>query len=239
MNFLNLIFNKILYQPLFNLLIFFYYYLHDFGLSIILLTLLVRILLHPLIVRSLHSQKALTNLQPKIREIQKKYNGDRKKQSLALMELWKKEKINPFSGIFLLLVQLPVLIALFQVFLKGFQPDSLNWLYSFTPRPEKISPIFFGFLDLTKPNLGISVLAGFFHFFQIQISTQKINPLPSQSSPDLSQLIQKQTSYLLPLLTVLILFKLPTAIGLYWLLTTIFSILEYYLTFRKVYAQSS
>ena len=132
MNILVSFFNTFLYQPLFNILILIYTVLpiHDFGMSIIGLTIIVHLILYPISMKSLKSQRALKEIQPKIREIQKKYKN-KQEQAAKMLELYKKEKINPFSGIFPLLIQLPILIALYRVFLGSFQPEILQNLYSF------------------------------------------------------------------------------------------------------------
>ena len=148
-------FDVVLYKPLFNALVLIYNYLpwHDLGLAIITLTLAIRLILYPLSVKALNSQKTLQNLQPKIQEIQKKYKNDKEKQAKETFELYRKEKINPFSGFFLALVQLPILIALYRVFWLGFKPEELVNLYGFVFNPVHINTIFLGMTDLSKPNL--------------------------------------------------------------------------------------
>ncbi|PIX88058.1 MAG: hypothetical protein COZ30_01955, partial [Candidatus Nealsonbacteria bacterium CG_4_10_14_3_um_filter_36_16] len=96
--FINL-FKVILYQPLFNALVLLYQYLpgHDFGVAVIVLTILIRLILYPLMVQSIKSQKVLSELQPKIQEIQQKYKGDKEKQAKETMGLYQREKINPFG----------------------------------------------------------------------------------------------------------------------------------------------
>src|SRR3989339_247837 len=96
------IFHNFLYQPLFNLLVLLYNYIpgHDFGIAIILLTLLIRFILYPLSVKAFDSQRTIQKIQPQIQEIQKKYKDDKEKQAKETMEIYKKEKINPFSGLF-------------------------------------------------------------------------------------------------------------------------------------------
>lgn len=94
MNILVLIFNTVLYRPLLNGLILLYEYIpgHDFGIAIIILTLIIRSLLYPSSIRGVRSQKALADLQPKIKEIQEKYKNNKEEQTKLLMELYKKEK---------------------------------------------------------------------------------------------------------------------------------------------------
>src|SRR3990167_6193343 len=131
MNIISLIFNEALYRPLFNGLIFLYNIipLPDFGVAIILLTIIIRLVLYPLNQKSITSQKALGELQPQIKDVQNKYPTDKVKQSQAMMELYKKNNINPASGCLPILIQLPILIALYQVFWNGLNPDSLTALY--------------------------------------------------------------------------------------------------------------
>ena len=100
MSFLTLAFNTILYRPLFNALLLLYEYLpgQDFGVAIIVLTCIIRLALYPSTLKSIKSQKALQEIQPKIKEIQTKFKHKKEEQGRAMMELYKKEKINPLSG---------------------------------------------------------------------------------------------------------------------------------------------
>jgi len=227
-------FNTILYQPLFNALIFFYNYipLQDFGIAVILLTVIIKLIFYPLGVKAIRSQKALSDLQPKLKEIQEKYKDDKEKQGKEMMELYKKEKINPFSGCLPMLIQLPVLIALFWVFRTfegGVTAEELSNLYSFIPTPEVVNTMFLGLIDLIKPNIVIAVLAGLGQFFQTRMTTKRTKT----KGKDFQNQMQKQMQYFFPIFTVIILFRLPSAIGLYWLTTTIFTIIQQYFIFRK------
>lgn len=230
-------FNVILYQPLFNVLVLLYEYLpgHDFGVAVIALTAIIRLLFYPLMVQSIKSQKSLSELQPKIQEIQSKYKDDKEKQARATMELYQKEKINPFGGCLPLLIQLPILIALYRVFWKGFQPEAMDMLYSFVPHPGAIDPIFLGMINLGEASLVLAVLAGITQFFQTKMITPK-TPKSKKGEGQMAQfseMMQKQMLYFFPILTVFILWKLPAAIGLYWIITALFSILQQYLIFKK------
>ena len=127
------IFNTLLHQPLFNILIFFYNSIppHDLGISVIILTLFIRILISPLSMKAFKTQRAMTELQPKIKELKAKYKGNLQKQNEELMKLYKESKANPFSGCLPMLIQLPIFIALFQI-LKGLaDPSQFSNLYSF------------------------------------------------------------------------------------------------------------
>jgi len=234
MNFFITIFNVVLYQPLLNGLILLYEYLpgRDFGIAIIVLTILIKFVLYPLGAQGVKSQKVLSELQPKIKEIQEKYKDNKEEQTKKLMGLYREKKINPFSGCLPLLIQLPILIALYRVFWKGFQPEQMTLLYSFVPDPGLINAFFLGFINLAKPNLVLAVLAGIFQFFQMKMVSLKTKTGDKKKS-DFSEQIQKQTQYFMPAFTVIILFRLPSAIGLYWIAVTLFTIAQQYFIFKK------
>jgi len=234
MNILIDIFHIVLYQPLFNALVLLYQYLpgHDFGIAVIVLTILTRLLFYPLMIKAIKSQKALSEIQPKIQEIQRKYKNDKQKQAKATMEMYHREKINPFSGCLPLLIQLPILLALYRVFWRGLQPAEQVYLYNFVHLTSPISSSFLGILDLAKPNIELALLAGIFQFIQTKMITphQKKN---KGGQPQMMDIMQKQMVYFFPIITVFILWKLPAAIGLYWIVTSLFSIVQQYLVFKK------
>lgn len=226
-------FNIFLYYPLFNGLILIYNYLpgNDFGLAIIILTAAIRIIIYPISVKAINSQRAMQKLQPKMKEIQEKYKNDKEKQAKETMELYRKEKINPFSGLFLTLIQIPILIALYRVFWNGLKPEEFIHLYKFIASPVQINPMFFGLLDLAKPSVLLAVLAAAVQFFQ----TKMLMPQDKNTNKkgDMAAIMQKQMVYFFPLLTIVFLFKLPAALGLYWTASGIFSIIQQWFVFRK------
>lgn len=228
------LFGILLYHPLFNSLILLYDYIpgHDFGIAVILLTIIIRFILYPVSVKALNSQRAIQRLQPKIQEIQKKYKDNKEQLAKETLELYRKEKINPFSGLFLAIIQLPILIALYTVFWKGLNPEELSVLYKFVLNPGQINAVFLGIIDLSKPNFIFAVLAGVLQFFQTKMLTPpKITE--KKNEPDFSQMMQKQMLYIFPILTVIILLNLPSAIGLYWIVSGIFSIGQQYFLLKE------
>ena len=229
-------FNFILYQPLFNALILIYQYLpgRDFGIAVIVLTILIKVIFYPLGTQAIRSQKVLSQLQPKIKEIQKKFASDKAEQAKATMELYKKEKINPFSGCLPLLVQLPVLIALFRIFSAGFGQDQLRFLYSFVPFPGQIDTFFLGVVNLAEASIPLAVLTGIAQFFQTKmVITDSGGSLKKKRSLDFSQMMQKQMLYFFPIFTIFILWRLPAALALYWLTTTLFTIGQQYIILKR------
>ncbi|MFH1575753.1 MAG: YidC/Oxa1 family membrane protein insertase [Candidatus Nealsonbacteria bacterium] len=227
-------FNTVLYQPLFNALILIYLYLpgHDFGVAIIVLTILIKLIFYPLGVQAIRSQKALAQLQPKMKEIQEKFKNDKEQQSREMMELYKREKINPFSGCLPLIIQLPILIGLYRVFWNGFGETQLNFLYSFVPNPGQINTMFLGMMDLSQASIVLAILTGIAQFFQskMMMTTQQKK---STGPTGMSQMMQKQMLYLFPIFTVFILWRLPAAVALYWITTTLFTIGQQYIILKK------
>lgn len=233
MNIISLIFNAIFYQPMLNFLVWIYILIGNFGISVILLTLIVRMAINPLNGKALQSQKAMAEMQPKLQEVQNRYKDDKEKQAQALLELYRKEKFNPFSGMLFLLIQIPVIYALYFVFRSGIAIDG-NMIYSFVSLPAQINPYFLG-IDLSKPNIYLALLTAAAQFFQAKTA---IPPSPKKEGQkgqmaEMSNMMMKQMMFFAPLLTFFVLFNLPAALGLYWLVTTVFSIIQQYYVFKK------
>lgn len=228
--FFTALYNEIIYRPLLNLLVFFYHYIPDIGVVIVLLTLLIRLLMAPSFHRSLKSQKAMAELQPKLNAVKEKYKNDKEGQARAMMELYKEHKINPLSSCLPLLIQFPILIALYQVFSKALN-NHLTGLYTFVSKPETINPFFLHLMDLSKPSILLGVLAGLAQFWQ----SKMMLPKTSNGEQDTTtKAIQMQTTYFLPIVSVVIAVKLPAGLPLYWLVTTLFAVgQQYWLTRRQ------
>lgn len=164
----------------------------------------------------------MQELQPKIDEIKAKY-PNKEEQAKAMMELYKNEKINPFSSCLPLFIQLPFLWAVFRVFRAGLSNGSLNMVYSFMHRPEALNPIFFGFLNLSVPNIYLAVLAGAAQFWQAKMLPIKKPEVKGEGTQDESMtvIINKQMIYFMPLLTFFMCLKFPAGLALYWFVTTV------------------
>lgn len=238
MNILTQFFQTILFQPFLNVLVLLYVFLpgRDFGVAVIVLTLIIKLFLHPLSQKGLKQQKAISQLQPKLEEIKNKFKDDRAQQSKALMELYQKEKVTPVSGCLPLLIQLPIIIALYKVFLDGFKPEVLKAnLYSFVPNPGVISPNFLGVLNLESKVfvMVLAILSGIAQFFQMKITTVAAKNVSGAKKKDFASSLQNQMLYIFPVVSVLLVYKLGAVIGLYWLVTTLFSIGEQYIINQK------
>ncbi|MFA6215303.1 MAG: YidC/Oxa1 family membrane protein insertase [Patescibacteria group bacterium] len=231
------LFNVILFQPLFNLLVFLYNVVpgHDLGIAIILLTILIKVLLYPLAVQSIRSQKAMQDLQPKMEAIKKQYKDEKEKQAKAMMDLYKQEHVNPLSSCLPLLIQLPFLIAVYQVFISGIKSSSLNLLYPFIANPGTINVVSFGIIDWSKPQLILAALTGLAQFWQSKmlITTRPPKNMPGSKDEDMMAMMNKQMLYFMPVMTVVIGASLPSGLVLYWLAMTLLTVLQQWFMFRK------
>ncbi len=235
------LFHVILVQPLLNALVFLYTYnpIQDFGIAIILLTVLIRLILLPLSLRATASQQKMAKLQPHIKEIQEKYKNDKETQARKTMELWKEHRVNPASGCLPLLIQLPVLFALFRVFNTDFSSASFGEdLYSFTPHPGHFSLSFFG-LDLTRPNFILAILAGAGQYVQTKLIIQ---PPAITQEGEMAKILQQQQlvlMYVMPLLTIWIAWRFPAGLALYWVTTSLLTIVQQWWVARRLAAAAS
>ena len=236
------LFNTILFEPLLNILVALYNIIPDIGVGIIVLTLLLRVILWPLNAKTYRSQKAMQALQPQVKKIQTELKNNKEELSKALMALYKKEKINPLSSCLPVLIQLPFLIALYQVFQASLDSTKvLPPLYSFIANPEHLSPLFLSFIDLAKPNIPLALLAGASQFFQAKM--MPVSPPPSgvAGSKDeaMTASMNRNMLYMMPVFTVVLGATLPSGLTLYWLITTIAAIAQQWFALRRKPPQSS
>lgn len=160
------IFELLVVQPIFNILVLIYSVIGDFGISLIIFTVLIRFALWPLVKRQLHQTKAMRKLQPELKKIKAATKGNKQLESMQMMELYKKHGVSPFRSIGMLIIQLPIFIALYQVIqIFTLHRDELGkYTYDLI---EHIGPInhiianshtfnekLFGFIDLTQHGLG-------------------------------------------------------------------------------------
>jgi YidC/Oxa1 family membrane protein insertase len=236
MEFITYLFNEVLYRPLFNSLIFLYNQIpgHDFGLAIIILTVVIKLVLFPVSQKAIKSQKEMQAIQPKIKEVQEKYKNDREQQGRAMMQLYKEHKVNPAAGCLPLLIQFVVLIAMFSVFRTGLDPEKLNSLYSFIARPEAVNNLFLGLVDLAKGSILFGVLAGLTQFVQSKMMLSK----PVAGKNDFASMMNKQMLYVFPVLTVFLGAKFPAGLALYWTVSNILTIIQQYIILKKNGKQS-
>lgn len=220
----------IIFDPIFNILIFFYNLVGDMGLAIILLTLLVKVLLLPLANRALRAQRRLQALAPELKKIQEKHKGNREALQREMLKFYRAEGVNPTSSCLPTLLQIPILIALFFVFKDAVAGIHLDSLYSFVHRPGNIDPSFLGLIDLSKPPreslaLLLPATTAGLQFWQSKMLLPKNGPAPAMN---------RQIIYLFPILTFIIATTLPAALPLYWATSTLFTVAQQYIVMKEM-----
>lgn len=219
--------------PINNLLIFFYNLTgQNFGLAIIFLTLIIRGVLVPITIPSLKSAKKLQELKPHLDRLKEKHK-DKQKLQLAQLELYKQHGINPASGCLPQVAQLIVLIALYQVFTKFISTPELNgqamnlnflWLDLAQPDPYYILPVLAGLSQLVFSLMMTSGLEG-----HLKAPKKKEEKQKEEDSLEMAQSMSQQMLFLMPAMTVIISLKFPSGLALYWVVTTLFSLVQQYL----------
>jgi YidC/Oxa1 family membrane protein insertase len=245
------ILHAIFVQPFTNLLMFLVAYIpgHDFGVAVIILTAVIRLVLWPLAASQLHSQKKLTAIQPEVNKLKEKYKDDPQKFNQATMELYKEKEVNPFSSCLPLLVQLPFLIGIFYVF-RAFASEnyavvangsgivtqlypfvkSLPQMQNYLAGVKTISTNFLGAINLAKPNIYLAGVAAVAQFIQSKMLLPKQDP---NTPKDPASSVTNQMVYFFPAITFVIALTLPSALPLFWIVTPAVAILQQYLVFHR------
>ncbi len=230
------LYNTFLYQPIFNLLVWLYDVIpgNNIGLAILVLTIIIRLAFYPLSKKSIVSQKALQDLQPKIEELKEKYKDKKEEMAKATMQLYKDHKINPASSCLPMLVQLPFLIAVYQVFARGLVDANFDLLYPFVSNPGTINTISFG-MNLGEPQWILAVLAAIAQFWQAKMLQTKKPIVKSKGAKDeaMASIMSKQMMYVMPLFTLYIGMKFPGGLTLYWFVTTLLTALQQLVVFKS------
>lgn len=221
-------FHTFFYEPLYNLLaiVLTYTPFHDIGTAIVIVTLIVKGVLLPLNLSSLRTQYMMKKVEgemKKIKELQKKDPQEASKQMIAL---YKKEKINPFSSLFAMILQIPIFFALYFVFSKGLVNDPES-LYSFATFPETLHTLAFGIFDVTQKNVIVAVLAGLSSYALARRQTVDMVVKKAAHEEGFQDQFMKsmklQLLYVLPVIIAVSGAFLPSALALYWLVSNVVS----------------
>ncbi|OGI46086.1 hypothetical protein A2121_01905 [Candidatus Nomurabacteria bacterium GWB1_40_6] len=223
------IWNVVLYQPLLNALAFLVSVIPggDVGIAVIILTILVKVVLFPLSQKSIESQAQMSILTPELNKI-KASGASKEEQARLTFELYKEHKTNPFSGCLLVLIQIPIIFALYYVFLKGINFES-GLLYSFIHIPEHSNMLFLGLLDITQKSLILAILAGVSQYLQAHFMPQpSVSPTKTGGAPSFSDSFAKsmsmQMKYVFPFIVAFIAYSISGAVALYWITSNLFMV---------------
>mgnify|MGYP003082867066 FL=1 len=183
-------------------------YVGNFGVSIIVVTILIKIALLPLTLKQDKSMKEMKKIQPELEKLKEKYANDKQMLNIKTMELYKEHKVNPLGGCLPLLLQLPILFALFGVLRNGIIPkdSSFLWLKLSVPDPFYVLP----------------VLNGAVSFFQQKLMGS------ADSNPQM-----KNMMYIFPIMMIMFSVKMPSGLQLYWLTSSILAVVQQYFIMKK------
>jgi YidC/Oxa1 family membrane protein insertase len=243
-------FETILIQPLANLLVIFTNFFGSLGWGIIVTSLIIKLALIPLTLPSLKSSEKIKKLGPKLEELKKKYKNDREKLAKAQVELYRQEGISPAAGCLPTIIQMVILLALYQVFNKILNPEMISQLpdllYKGVNLPAEGINFSFWYLDLTKPDLIASKLPGFFlslsaisQFLTVRSASPSVKAAEktAEKTPakndDLAMAMQKQMIFLMPLMTIVIGYRFPGGLSLYWFVFSLIGLIQQYIVSRN------
>lgn len=227
------LYNTYLYIPLYNAFIGFIsaFPWIDAGIVVVLFTVVVKLILFPLSQKSVRSQIEMKKIQPEIDALKLKYKDNKQEQALKTMALYKEKGVSPFSGIFLALIQLPILIALYMVFYKNSLGQvNTSLLYSFIHAPEHINTFFLGLFDITQKNTILAVVVAVGQYLQIKYTMpatpKKVEGAPKDTSfqAELGRSMSMQMKYVMPIFMFFIARSFASLVSLYLITSSVFAI---------------
>lgn len=233
-------FHAVVYDPLYNGLVFLVDVVpgHEVGLAVILLTIVVRFILFPISRRAVKTQMEMKKIAPQVEAIKERFKNSREEQGRAILALYRENGVRPFASFALILIQLPILIALYWIFSHGGLPEvNTSLLYSFVKIPEAIDMVFLG-IPMDGHSIILAVLAGATQLVYTRLSMGPRNPAPKQPmgkslSADMARSFDLQMRYALPVMVGVFSYFVVAAAPLYWATGTLFMIVQEYLMGRR------
>jgi YidC/Oxa1 family membrane protein insertase len=175
----------------------------------------------------------MKNSEKDLKVIKEKYT-DKAEQSQKIIEYYKENDINPFSGFFILLIQFPILIGLYRVFLKSGLPDiNTAILYPFVGIPESVNMVFLNLINITDKSLFLAFLAGVTAYFQISITSQQAPSSEGETQNEIARAMTTQMKYFFPILIGFIAYSISSAVALYLVTSNVFAIFQEYYIKKK------
>lgn len=235
-----------IYGPLTELLINIYKYTNDIGWTIVLLTIVVKLLLLPLNVKAAvdgeKTQRIMKRLKPELEKIKNKFKNDRTAELIATQELYKSEKFNPFTmllSLLIIILQLPILIGLYHVITRiGIAEINTNKIYTAAElinnasnmAMSAINPMAFGSLDVTSKNVWMGILSGFTMYILGSITLKKKANQEGETEMQIAMMkaMRIQMIYVFPIILAFSGTLLPAGIGIYFVIANIFGIGQFY-----------
>lgn len=226
------IFNLFLHDPLYNALVGLINIIpgEDVGVAVVILTILVKLILFPLSTKAVRTQLKMRLIQKPLEEIKEKYKNKREEMGKAMLDLYKEHKINPFSGILVLFIQIPVILALYWIFLRsGLPVIDTSILYSFVHNPEHVNMDFLGLMNIGESkSLILALLASITQHLQARFSFPKQEKKPEGHKATFQEDMMKgmsfQIKYVLPIFIFFVAYNLISVAALYWVVSNLFAI---------------
>lgn len=233
-------FHTALYTPIYNLLIGFTDILpgYDIGLAVIAATIVIRVIVMPLSFSAIRTQRAVRVMEPELKKIKETHKDNKEAQAHAMLALYKAHNINPFAGILMIFIQIPVIISLYWVFnTKELLTVNTEILYSFIPVPTAISPLFLGLFAVTGASITLAVIAALtqvvYGWYAIPVPKKSENKKPDMQA-DFGRAMAVQMRFMLPILIGFAAYFTSVAIALYFITSNIIGVVQEYLV-RKLY----
>lgn len=230
------IWHTFFFDPVYNTLVFFIDVIPggDVGLAIIATVIVVKLVLLPVSIKAVQTQTAMREIDPKLKEIKKKYKDDREAQTKAMMAVYSEAKINPFASIFIVLLQIPIIISLYYSVYSGggvALPDiNTSILYSFVAAPVEITMNFLGMMDITQKSLLLALLAGVTQFIQVRLVMPKLPEKDTNTEPSMKDEVmrnmQMQMRYIMPVIITVIAYSISATIALYFVISNVVTIAQ-------------
>ena len=215
--------DMLIVRPITNILFVIYGFVGDFGLAIILFTILVKICLWPLAKRQLHQTRLMRKIQPELAEIKKNCNGNRQLESLQMMDLYKRNNIKPFRSMLTLLIQLPIFIALYGLLSTHYELRGAMFIPGWIPDLSVPDTVFT--LPFNIPFLGNGIHVLPIIYTASMIYSMKVTQATSTQQTG-QQGMMKFMTYGMPIIFFFILYNAPSGLILYWTVMNFISILQ-------------
>jgi YidC/Oxa1 family membrane protein insertase len=229
-------FNATFYNPIYNALVALVALVpgSDVGIAVIVLTVIIRLILLPFSLSAARTQRAMKNIEPKIKALKELHKGDKEREAVATLELYKEAKINPFGSILVAFIQIPILLALYWVFRnEPFPIVNMLRLYSFTPVPHAASLEFVGLISVASKSLFLAACAGLTQFLQAHMALSGTMK-PSDTQGDFQKVLGMQLKYVFPFLIAIISYTTSGAVALYFITTNLAGSLQEWYVRRKL-----
>lgn len=228
-------FKTIVYIPLYNVLILILNISWiDAGMAAVILTVLVKVVLYPLAKKSTIAQTKMKEKEGELSLIKEKYK-DKQEQAVKIMEFYKTNKINPFSSILTVIIQIPIIFSLYYIFFRSGLPNvDASLLYSFVKAPASVSMIFLGLIDVSQKSVTLAFLAAITSFWQMHLASKSIKSDQGKPSfakatagkEDFSKIMTKQMKYTMPVVVFFISWKISAIVALYWFVSNLVGIAQ-------------